>query len=100
MYLHDGNPRRRHDLVNHFKADATEVAQPIEPKGGGDIGDRMILTPQEVNPEYTLEQIKELVSEIAEDLNVVVIVPSKPRSEFWRDVADQTLDKDSIQNGV
>lgn len=87
-------------LVNHFKADAAEVAQPIRPKGGGDIGDRMILAPQEINPDYTVEQIKELVSEIAEDLNVVVIVPSKPRAEFWGDVAAQTLDKDSIQNGV
>jgi len=44
--------------------------------------------------------IKELVSEIAEDLNVVVIVPSRPRAEFWGDVAAQTLDKDSIQTGV
>lgn len=87
-------------LVNHFKADAAEVAQPIRPKGGGDIGDRMILAPQEINPDYTVEQIKELVSEIAKDLNVVVIVPSKPRAEFWGDVAAQTLDKDSIQNGV
>lgn len=87
-------------LVNHFKADAKEVAQPIRPKGGGDIGDRMILAPQEINPDYSVEQIKELVSEIAEDLNVVVIVPSKPRAEFWNDVADQILDKDSIENGV
>lgn len=87
-------------LVNHFKADAKEVAQPIRPKGGGDIGDRMILAPQEINPDYTVDQIKELVSEVAEDLNVVVIVPSKPRAGFWSDVADQTLDKDSIQDGV
>jgi hypothetical protein len=87
-------------LVSHFQADATEVAQPIRPKGGGDIGDRMILAPQEINPDFTVDEIKALVSGIAEDLNVVVIVPSKQRSEFWRDVADAILDKDNIHDGV
>ena len=87
-------------LVNHFKASATDVIDPIRPKGGGDIGDRMILAPQEVNPDYTVEEIQSMVSEIAKRRNVVVIVPSKARAEFWRNVAAQVLDKDSIQEGV
>lgn len=87
-------------LVSHFQADAKEVAQPIRPKGGGDIGDRMILAPQEINPDYTGEEIRALVSDIAEDLNVVVIVPSKRRADFWEEVAVQVLDKDNIRTGV
>jgi hypothetical protein len=87
-------------LVSHFRADAKEVSKPIRPKGGGDIGDRMILAPQEINTDYTVEQIKALIVAIAEKRNAVVIVPSKKRSEFWSDVADQTLDKDNIHAGV
>lgn len=87
-------------LVSHFKADAAEVVKPIRPKGGGDIGDRMILAPQEINPKYTVDEIKTLVSDIAAARNVVVIVPSKQRADFWRDVAKQVLDKDTIQQGV
>lgn len=87
-------------LVSHFQADAAEVVKPIRPKGGGDIGDRMILAPQEINPDYTVEEIRTLVSEIADDLNVVVIVPSKQRTDFWKGVADQVLDKDTIREGV
>jgi DEAD/DEAH box helicase/Helicase C-terminal domain len=87
-------------LVSHFQADSAEVAKPIRPKGGGDIGDRMILAPQEINPDYTVEEIKTLVSNIANDLNVVVIVPSKQRADFWKGVADQVLDKDTIHEGV
>ncbi|WP_230461090.1 DEAD/DEAH box helicase [Burkholderia ubonensis] len=87
-------------LVSHFQADASDVGKPIRPKGGGDIGDRMILAPQEINPAYTIEELKSLISEIAEEKNTVVIVPSKQRAEFWRDVANQILDKDSIQDGV
>jgi hypothetical protein len=87
-------------LVSHFQADAKEVAKPIRPKGGGDIGDRMILAPQEINPDFSLEEIRELVANIAKTLNAVVIVPSKKRAEFWKDVAQQILDKDNIHEGV
>lgn len=87
-------------LVNHFKAEASEVAKPIRPKGGGDIGDRMILVPQEINPDYSAEEIRELVAEISQELNVVVIVPSMQRASFWTGVATQVLDKDTIRSGV
>ena len=87
-------------LVSHFQADATEITKPIRPKGGGDIGDRMILAPQEINPDYTVDEIKTLVSDIARDRNVVVIVPSKQRGDFWKEVANQVLDKDTIHDGV
>ncbi len=87
-------------LVSHFKANASEVAMPIRPRGGGDIGDRMILAPQEINPEYTVDQIKDLAAGIAREINVVVIVPSKQRAEFWRVNAAQILDKDTIHAGV
>lgn len=87
-------------LVSHFRANPAEVIKPIRPKGGGDIGDRMILAPQEINPDFSLEEIRELVARLSDEINVVVIVPSKERSKFWKDVAKQTLDRTSIQDGV
>lgn len=87
-------------LVSHFGALADEVIKPIRPKGGGDIGDRMILAPQEINPDFKAEDIRDLVSSISANLNVVVIVPSKERAKFWKDVAHQTLNKDNIEEGV
>lgn len=87
-------------LVSHFQANASEVAKPIRPKGGGDIGDRMIILPREIDPNFTVEEIKGLVSAIAKEVNVVVIVPSNFRSKFWQDVAAQILDKDSIHHGI
>lgn len=87
-------------LVSHFQADAAQVGRPIRPKGGGDIGDRMILAPQEINPEYTQEAIRDLVVDVATERNVVVIVPSWKRADFWSKAAQQVLDKDTIQAGV
>lgn len=87
-------------LVSHFQASAEDVAKPIRPKGGGDIGDRMILAPQEITPSITVEEVRALAAEIASTRNVVVIVPSHQRAEFWKGVAAQILDKNSIAQGV
>lgn len=87
-------------LITHFQAEPDSVAKPIKPKGAGDIGDRMILAPQEINPATTVEEVRQLASELAKTRNVAVLVPSKKRSEFWSSVAAQTLDKDTIRDGV
>lgn len=87
-------------LITHLDADATAVADPIKPKGAGEIGDRMIVAPQEVNPEITDEDVKALAKAISAHHNVVVLVPSFPRAKFWEDVANQTLSKDNIVAGV
>jgi len=87
-------------LVTHFQAKVEAVSKPIRPKDAGSMGDRMILTPQEINPDITAEDIKALVSDIAKTRNVAVIVPSLRRAEFWKDVADQILDRNSISSGI
>lgn len=66
-------------LVSHFQADAGQVADPVGLKGGGDIGDRMILAPQEINPNITVDEIKALVTAKAKIINVAGIVPSKKK---------------------
>lgn len=86
-------------LVSHFGAVADEVIRPLRPKGGGDIGDRMILAPQEINPNFKTDDIRTLVAEVATKRNAVVIVPSKERAKFW-DGAQQVLDKNNIEEGI
>ncbi len=87
-------------LVSHFQADPDDVRDPIRPKSGGDIGDRMILAPQEINPKITVDELKGLVAERAKAVNVSVIVPSKERAKYWGDVAHQTLTADNIEEGT
>lgn len=87
-------------LVSHFQADPDEVLHSIRPKSGGDIGDRMILAPQEINSEITVDEVKALALRRSKKINVCVIVPSRERAKYWADIADQTLDKDSIEKGA
>lgn len=87
-------------LVTHFGADAQSVRSAITPSAADDIGDRMILVPQEVCPEWTDESIRDYLSELAQTRNVVVIVPSKPRARYWGSVAAETLDTHNLREGV
>lgn len=87
-------------LVRDFAAKETSIATPIAPTGAGDIGDRLILLPQQLFPTASDEDVKKFVTSLAEDRNVVVIVPSQHRAEWWWDDATLILDKDNIQEGV
>lgn len=87
-------------LITHLDADPQAISDPIKPKGAGEIGDRMIVAPQEVNPEITDEDVRTLAKEMSAHYNVVVLVPSFTRAAFWSSVADQTLNKDTIAEGV
>ena len=87
-------------LVTHFGADPACVRTSIHPGAADDIGDRMILAPQEVRPDWTDQDIKEYAIKLARRYNVVVIVPSANRAEFWRDVADDELYAGNLRDGI
>lgn len=87
-------------LVRHFGADPKSVANPIFPASAGDIGDRMILVPQNLCPTAKDEDVRAYVAQLAENRNVVVIVPSRRRAQWWDSVSKLTLNKDNIHQGV
>lgn len=87
-------------LVRDFSAKEASISTPIAPTGAGDIGDRLILLPQQIFPAASDEDVRKFVTALSEDQNVVVIVPSRHRAEWWWDDATLILDKDNIQEGV
>ena len=78
-------------LVTHFNADAQTVSASIVPDSAADLGDRLILAPQELNPSITHEAIRATVSALANDHNVVVLVPSHRQASLWNSEADATV---------
>lgn len=87
-------------LVTDFNANVASVKSPITPKTASDLGDRMIITPQELNPSTSDDEIKGFVKMCSKHFNVVVIVPSDKRAGYWKDVADYFLNKDNLHDGV
>lgn len=87
-------------LASHFGVNEKFLKHPIVPDSAGDVGDRMILLPQVINSDLADDHIKKYCKFIAEYMNVVVIVPSKARADYWRDSADLVLFANNLYEGV
>ena len=78
-------------LVTHFNADAESVAASIVPESAADLGDRLILAPQELNPAISHEAVRATARALANEHNVVVLVPSHKQASLWSSEADATV---------
>lgn len=84
-------------LLKDFNIDPETIHSIITPDSALDIGNRMILFPQAINTDITDDDIKMYLKKISVNNRIVVIVPSKRRSEFWCDVSDRIFDKNNIE---
>ncbi len=87
-------------LVTHLRANAKSVDVPVTPKLASDIGDRMIIAPQELNPDIADDELMTFANWMGKSMNVVVIVPSVKRAEFWTPVARHILNAENLRAGV
>ena len=87
-------------LVSHFGANPKKLSDPIVPVSSQFMGERMILMPQELNPEIDIVEVRSLLADLSKNHNVVVIVPSKPAADTWKGAADQILIGDKVAPGV
>lgn len=55
----------------------------ISPKRANDIGERLILMPQSLNPNITDEEMKKYIYEKGKKYNVVVLVPNYKKAQSW-----------------
>ena len=84
-------------LIRDFDIDPN-INNVICPKNATDIGDRLIITPQAINPNITDEEIKYQLKELSKHYRIVVIVPSCRRAIYWNDVADRIFNNDNINS--
>jgi hypothetical protein len=77
-------------LVTHFNANPKSVADSIYPSSAADLGDRLVLAPQELNPAIFDSDVRNLAADIATRHNVVVLAPSWRKAREWSN-ADRTV---------
>lgn len=87
-------------LVTDLDVNPDAVTDPITPANAGDIGDRLILVPEQTHPMAEEDDIREMIVNLAAERNVVVIVPSRHRASYWENDADLVLDKENLRDGV
>lgn len=72
----------------------------IFPLKANDIGERMILFPQAQNRLISSESIAKEIFELAQRVNVSVLVPSNKKAEFWKKYDAKTVDKNNVDDIV
>lgn len=87
-------------FVSHLDVDMGKIKSVITPEKADDMGDRLILFPQVINSLINDDELKSKFKELSLRKNVVVIVPSTYRSEYWRGVADLILNSADLSEGV
>lgn len=87
-------------IASHFGVDEKRIIHPIVPDSAGDVGDRMILLPQVINTETTDADVKAYCKVVSQHFNVVVIVPSNYRANFWKAIADLVLKASNLHEGI
>ncbi|WP_298382047.1 helicase C-terminal domain-containing protein [Ferrimicrobium sp.] len=70
-------------LVTHFGANPESVATSIVPDSAGDLGDRLILAPEDLNKAISFSDVRAMTYALANDHNVVVLTPSHERATRW-----------------
>lgn len=78
-------------LITHFRADLASVANPIVPASAADLGDRLVLAPQELLPDISDDILRDAIAGIAVTNNVVVLTPSWARASLWHEVANEVV---------
>lgn len=90
-------------LVTELGASPQSVKSPVTPDRASDLGDRLILAPQSINPDVDEDMVRQLVRDFADGdrngdetleadpINVVVLVPSDRRAKEWARYADETV---------
>jgi hypothetical protein len=89
-------------FVSGIGLNDSEISNIITPEKANDIGDRLILFPQHLNPKITEEEIKQAIVSKSNECNVVIITPSFERMRFWGNVATQILSArdENIEIGI
>lgn len=87
-------------ISTHFGANPNKIAKPIVPTSSQSMGERMILMPQELNSNLTVADVRTMLVELAEKVNVVVIVPSTVAAKDWESDAGQVLMGEEVVDGI
>lgn len=87
-------------FVSHFNIDMSKNISIISPHKADDVGERLIIAPEHINPNIDENGLKIKFKELSEIHNVVIIVPSKYRAAYWSDVADVIIDSSNIEDEV
>lgn len=82
--IHDGGP-----LIRELGCSESAAESPVEVDGEALVGERMVLVPSLVDPDFSRENVRDVVKHFVATNNVVVLVSSESAAKFWVDSGAQ-----------
>jgi hypothetical protein len=83
-------------FVTAMGLDELELRNVVTPSKSDDIGDRLMVLPQGINPSVADVEVAREVMELARKVNVAIIVPSFTRAEWWKSELGVSRIADSV----
>lgn len=87
-------------LVRELGCDPHAAANPIDIPGEGSVGERMVIVPSLADPEFSREQLAQVVQSFISETNIVVLVSSTSLAEFWGTSGATVVLKDDVPRAV
>lgn len=87
-------------LVTDFGAIKDRVLDPVQPLTAGDIGERMILAPEEITKGIEAAEVRKGIRELSRQHNTLVIVPSHAAIRLWEGLYDLKADAEDLEDTV
>lgn len=87
-------------LVRELDCDPAAASSPIDIPGEGSVGERMVLVPSLVDPNFSRNQLASVVKPFVSATNVVVLVPSYNAAKFWQEIGAELPDRSEIGAAV
>lgn len=89
-------------FLNTLGIEKNSIDSIITPDKANDIGERLMIFPEYLNPTLERAHIKTKLHNLSKKYNVVVIVPTYERAKSWSDIASVTLSvaQKNLETGI
>jgi hypothetical protein len=89
--IHDGAV-----LIRELDCDSLSAAEPVEIGGEAAVGERMVIVPSPIDPDFSDDEIRRIVFEVSVHANVVVLVSSRDEARPWADMGATVATNETI----
>jgi hypothetical protein len=93
--VHDGAV-----LVRELSCSPDAAANPVDATGETSVGERMVIVPSLIHPDFSDSDLIEIARTVAGTANVVVLVPSFAHAKKWQEAGAIVADNNSVQQGI
>lgn len=89
------------DLIKDLGISHKSILEPFIPTYRADVGQRLILAPNRIDPAFSDDDVRKFIASLkSKELNMIVLVPSGPKSKKWTELGAEYVDGKNIDQAI